>query len=80
MLVTNHDLQLLPPNTVRLGPECVVLSHYLGSQFRRMWLFPLYTNLTILNNSSELVHHSLMDIGLLADHCVVLVITVVGIP
>ena len=45
-----------------------------------MHFFQLFTNLTVLNNSSELVHDSLVDISLLADHRVVLVVTVVGIP
>merc|ERR1719187_1170915 len=50
--------------TVRLRPQRIVLSH----------------DLTILNNPSQLVHDSLMHIRLLADHGVVLVVAVVGVP
>ena len=86
VLVTDNDFQLLAiydllvkcyknvricfvdayltTNAVRLGPEGVVLSH----------------DLAILDDSAELVHDGTVDIGLLADHRVVLVVAVVGVP
>ena len=54
----------LTTNTVRLGPERVVLSH----------------DLAVLDNSAELVHDGAVDVGLLSDHRVVLVVAVVGVP
>ena len=54
----------LTTNTVRLGPEGVVLGH----------------DLAVLDDSAELVHDGAMDVGLLSDHRVVLVVAVVGVP
>ena len=56
--------EYLTTNTVRLGPEGVVLGH----------------DLTVLDDSAELVHDGAVDIGLLPDHRVVLVVAVVGVP
>ena len=38
------------------------------------------TYLRIFDDSPELFHNGLVDVSLLADHCVVLVVGVVGIP
>ena len=54
----------LTTNTIGLGPEGVVLGH----------------DLAVLDDSAELVHDGAVDIGLLPDHCVVLVVAVVGVP
>merc|ERR1719512_619258 len=37
-------------------------------------------DLTVLDDSAELVHDGAVDIGLLPDHRVVLVVAVVGVP
>ena len=64
VLVPDHDLQLLAAHAVRLRPQRVVLGH----------------DLAVLNDPPQLVHHGAVDVGLLADHRVVLVVAVVGIP
>ena len=58
-----HDAYLTT-NTVRLGPERVVLGH----------------DLAVLDDSAELVHDGAVDVCLLPDHGVVLVVAVVGVP
>ena len=64
VFVPDDDLQLLTTNTVGLRPESIVLGH----------------DLAVLDDSAQLVHHGAVDVGLLADHRVVLVVAVVGIP
>ena len=64
VLVADHDLQLLTADAIGLGPGCVVLVH----DFR------------VLDDPPQLVHDGLVDVGLLADHGVVLVVRVVGVP
>lgn len=64
VLVPDHDLQLLAAHAVRLRPQRVVLGH----------------DLAVLDDPPQLVHHGAVDVGLLADHRVVLVVAVVGIP
>ena len=64
VFVSDDDLQLLTANTVRLGPEGVVLGH----------------DLAVLDDSLQLVHHGGVDECLLTDHGVVLVVAVVGVP
>jgi len=63
VLVPDDNLQLLPADSVRLWPQFVVLGHDLG----------------VFNDPPQLVHNSLMRVSLLADHCVILVVAVVGI-
>ena len=64
VFVSDDDLQLLTANTVRLGPEGVVLGH----------------DLAVLDDPLEFVHHGGVDEGLLPDHGVVLVVAVIGVP
>ena len=64
VLVSDHNLQLLTTNTIRLRPESVVLRHHLG----------------VLDDPLELVHDSSVNIRLLPDHRVILVVAVVGVP
>ena len=64
VLVSDHDLQLLTSHAVGLGPEGVVLGH----------------DLAVLDDPPELVHDGPVDVGLLPDHCVILVVGVVGVP
>lgn len=64
MLVADDNLQLLPADTVGLRPQRVVLLH----------------DLRVDNDPLELVHDALVDVRLLADHRIVLVVGVVGIP
>eukprot|EP00303_Exanthemachrysis_gayraliae_P006915 CAMPEP_0206007436 /NCGR_PEP_ID=MMETSP1464-20131121/5763_1 /ASSEMBLY_ACC=CAM_ASM_001124 /TAXON_ID=119497 /ORGANISM="Exanthemachrysis gayraliae, Strain RCC1523" /LENGTH=201 /DNA_ID=CAMNT_0053380931 /DNA_START=213 /DNA_END=815 /DNA_ORIENTATION=- len=64
VLLAQHDLQLLPPVPVGRGPVVVVL---LG-------------HLAVLDQPFQLVQHALGHPGFLADHDVVLVGRVVGVP
>ena len=64
VFVSDDDLQLLTADTVGLRPEGVVLGH----------------DLAVLDDSLQLVHHGGVDECLLADHGVVLVVAVVGVP
>ena len=64
MLIPDHNLQLLAPDSVRLRPNGVILAH----------------DLRVLDDPPQLPHDGLMDEGLLPDHDIVLVVGVVGVP
>lgn len=63
MLVAHDDLELLTTDSVWWRPQLVVLLH----------------DLRVLDDSLQLVHHSLVHVGLFADQRVVLVVRVVGV-
>merc|ERR550525_814916 len=63
VLVPNHNLKLLAADPVWLRPKLIIFSH----------------DLAVLDDPPQLIHHSLVRVSLLADHCIILVVTVVSI-
>lgn len=63
VLISDQDFELLTSNSVSWWPQRVILSH----DFR------------ILDDALQFLHDGCMDVSLLADHCVVLVVGIVGV-